>query len=194
MQKNYKQIYAIERANKEKILKVCPECPERSGIYVFYRQDEESGLKFAYVGQAKSLLNRCAQHLREYDHIALSLKKRGLYDAVLNPYGWALMICEQPIEKLDEAEIRAIKQQADAGYQLFNKTAGSQASGKVIFDNKKSPKNYHDGIKQGEKNITRFIKDLFEKHLDYTTKKQPPTKLQEKAIKKFKDFLEAGNE
>jgi hypothetical protein len=31
-------------------------------------------------------------------------------------------------------------------------------------------------------------------HLDYTTKKQPPTKLQEKALQKFKDFLEGDNE
>ena len=74
---NYKQIKAIEKKNKERILKICPEVTEGSGIYVFYR--EEHKLKFAYVGQAKHLLTRLAQHLSGYQHIDLSIKKHGLY-------------------------------------------------------------------------------------------------------------------
>ena len=35
--------------------------------------ENEEGFKFGYVGQALKLLDRCAQHLEEYDHIALSL-------------------------------------------------------------------------------------------------------------------------
>jgi hypothetical protein len=34
---NFKQIKAIERANKERILKVCPDVDEQSGIYIFTR-------------------------------------------------------------------------------------------------------------------------------------------------------------
>lgn len=44
---------------------------------------------------------------------------------------------------------------------------------------------------QGEKNMAKRIKHLFDLHLDYKPKKEPPTKLQEKAMKKFKDILES---
>ena len=74
---NYKQIYAIKKANEEKILKVCPDCPNTSGIYFLLR--EESGFKWAYIGKARNLLSRLAGHLNGYQHIDLSLKKHGLY-------------------------------------------------------------------------------------------------------------------
>jgi hypothetical protein len=35
-----------------------------------------------------------------------------------------------------------------------------------------------------------MIAHLFELHLDYVPKKSPPTKLQVKAMEKFKDFIE----
>ena len=43
---------------------------------------------------------------------------------------------------------------------------------------------------QGYKNAQKEVAHLFDLHLDYTTKKQPPTKPHEKALQKFKDFLE----
>jgi hypothetical protein len=33
------------------------------------------------------------------------------------------------------------------------------------------------------------VAHLFEKHLEYTTKNNPPTKNQQKAVEKFEDFL-----
>ena len=68
---NYRQIKAIEQKNKERILKVRPNVPNTSGIYIFFR--EENDIKYAYVGQAKHLLSRLAQHLSGYQHIDLSL-------------------------------------------------------------------------------------------------------------------------
>lgn len=192
---NIRQIKAIEKEAKERILKACPGCPQHPGIYVFFRTDAESGLRFAYVGQAKSLLDRCAQHLREYDHIALSLKKRGFKCEGVSD-GWELCFWDYPVCALDLAEQEKIKKFADMGYQLFNRTAGSQSAGKVIFDNKKPPKGYHDGIKQGEKNVRRFIADLFTKHLDYSPKPKNgkwPTENQLKAMQKFKEFMEEEN-
>ncbi len=181
-----RQIKAIEKANKQRILKVCPDVPERSGIYFLLR--EEGGFKFGYIGQAKHLLTRLAQHLRGYQHIDLSLKKHGFYSED-NPNGYRVHFLEFPINQLDAMEQKYILKYANAGYQMRNKTSGSQGEGKQgIADNKPS-KGYYDGIEQGKKKSREFVADLFKKHLVVTTKKQPPTKLQEKALQKFNDFI-----
>ena len=42
--------------------------------------------------------------------------------------------------------------------------------------------------------MAKRIKHLFDLHLDYKPKREPPTKLQAKAMQKFKDILEIENE
>jgi hypothetical protein len=49
-------------------------------------------------------------------------------------------------------------------------------------------------LNNGYERARKEIAHLFDLHLDYTTKKQPPSKLQEKALQKFKDFLEGEND
>ena len=68
MARNFRQIYARQNQCKSKIQSICPDIDQSSGIYWFYRVDE-NGIKFAYIGQAKHLLDRVSQHLQEYDHI-----------------------------------------------------------------------------------------------------------------------------
>ena len=184
---NYKQIYAIKKANEERILKVCPNCPNTSGIYFLLR--EENGFKFGYIGQAKHLLSRLAQHLSGYQHIDLSIKKHGLWSEE-NPTGYKVHFLEFAENLLDEMEQKYIKQYANAGYQMRNATSGSQGVGKKGLDNARPSRTYYDGLSQGYKNAQKEVALLFDLHLDYTTKNQPPTKLQEKALQKFKDFLE----
>ena len=184
---NYKQLYAIKKANKERILKVCPNCPNTSGIYFLLR--EEGGFKYAYIGQSVNLLQRLADHLQGYQYIDLSIKKHGLWSEE-NKTGWVIHFLTFPKDQLDEQEQYYIKKYANAGYQLRNVTSGSQGQGKKGLDNAKPPKNYYDGLSQGYKNAQKFVANLFDKHLDYVPKKNPPTKLQEKAMQKFKDFLE----
>lgn len=75
---NYKQIYAMKAKREKQIKVICPDIPYKSGIYVFYRIDE-AGIRRAYCGQAVSLCERCASHLAEYDHIALSLTRNGYF-------------------------------------------------------------------------------------------------------------------
>lgn len=181
-----RKIKAIEKANKERVLKVCPNVPERSGIYFLLR--EENGFRFGYIGQAKHLLSRLAGHLKGYQHIDLSLRKHGLYSED-NPCGYKIHFLEFPESKLDEMEQKYIKQYANAGYQLRNKTSGSQGEGKQGIAANKSSKGYYDGLEQGKKKSREFVADLFQKHLMVDTKKQPPTKLQEKALQKFNDFI-----
>ena len=187
---NYKQIYAIKKANEERILKVCPNCPNTSGIYFLLR--EENGFKFGYIGQAKCLLSRLAQHLSGYQHIDLSIKKHGLWSEE-NPKGYRVHFLEFAENLLDEMEQKYIKQYANAGYQLRNVESGGNL-GKTDIGERKSARGYYDGLEQGYKNAQKEVAHLFNLHLDYTTKKQPPTKFQEKAFQKFKDFLEGDTD
>ena len=126
--------------------------PNQSGIYVFQR--EENGIKFAYVGQSKYLLNRLAEHLRGYktrnpSHIDLSIKKHGLrsFD---NPTGYDIVFWQVPEDRLNDEERYYINLYANAGYQLRNKTLGGQDKGKVDIAERKPTKTYRDGLKQGE--------------------------------------------
>ena len=182
---NYRQIKAIEQKNKQRILKVC-NVPETSGIYILTRFDD--GFKYAYIGQAKHLLTRLAQHLSGYQHIDLSLKKHGLCNEE-NPTGWRIKWITIPEARLDEAEQEYIKRYANEGYQLRNKTSGSQGECKHSLDNQKAPKGYYDGLQQGYKNAQKFVANLFDKHLNYSKKSEKANKNQDKALEKFAEFL-----
>ena len=153
---------------------------------------EEGGFKFAYIGKAKHLLTRLADHLRGYQHIDNSIKKHRLWSAE-NPTGWKIQYLEYPEELLDQMEQKYIKAYANAGYQLRNHESGGTA-GKVALENRNSSKGYYDGLKQGEKNARKFVKNLFDKHLDYKQKSEKPNKNQEKALQKFMLWLEADDE
>lgn len=183
---NYKQIYAIKKANEERILKVCPNCPNTSGIYFLLR--EENGFKFGYVGQAKHILERLGSHLSGYQHIDLSLKKHGFWDEK-NPTGYKIHFLQFPESELDKKEQYFIKRYANAGWQMRNVESGG-SQGKTDIGERRQSRGYYDGVAQGYKNAQKEVSHLFDLHLDYTTKKQPPTKLQEKALEKFKHFLD----
>ena len=183
---NYRQVKAIEQRNKQRILQVCPNTPETSGIYILIRY--EDGFKYAYIGQAKRLLTRLAQHLSGYQHIDLSIKKYGLYSRS-NLEGWRIYWFKCEEKELDDLEQKCIKDYANMGYQLRNKTSGGQGEGKHGIDNNKAPKGYYDGKKQGYLDAQKFVANLFEKHLQYSRKSDKPNKNQEKAAEKFKAFL-----
>ena len=188
---NYKQIYAIKKANEARILKVCPNCPNTSGIYFLLR--EENGFRYAYIGQAVKLRERLASHLSGYQHIDLSLKKHGLWSEE-NPTGYKVHFLEFAENLLDEMEQKYIKQYANAGYQMRNSTAGSQGKGKHGLDNQKQPRTYYEGLNNGYERARKDVSHLFELHLDYKTKSDKPNKKQQKALQKFKDFLEGEND
>ena len=188
---NYKQIYAIKKANEERILKVCPNCPNTSGIYFLLR--EEDGFKYAYIGQAVKLRERLASHLSGYQHIDLSIKKHGLWSEE-NPTGYKVHFLEFAENLLDEMEQIYIKRYANAGYQMRNATSGSQGVGKKGLDNQKQPRTYYEGLNNGYERARKEIAPLFDLHLDYKTKSDKPNKNQQKAYQKFKDFLEVENE
>lgn len=185
---NYKKIYAIEKSNRERLLKVNPNLDDKSGIYFLTRTDED-GISYFYIGQAVKILQRMCSHLTGYQHIDLSLKKRGFY-SVDNPYGWQINFIHYPKDELDQMEQYWILQYTKKGYQCrYNKTAGGQGEGKEKINEFKASKTYRDGLKQGYKNASREVSHLFELHLDYKTKSDMPSKNQQKAIDKFDKFL-----
>ena len=150
---DYKKIYAMKKANEERILKVCPNCPKTSGIYFLIRKEE--GFKYCYIGQARNLIERLGNHLSGYQqHIDRSLKKHGLWSEE-NPTGYKVHFLEFAENLLDEMEQKYIKQYANAGYQMRNATSGSQGVGKKGLDNARPTRTYYDGLAQGYKNAKK---------------------------------------
>lgn len=181
---NPRQRYAIESKNRKRLLEVNPSLTDESGIYFLTRTDE-NGFRYAYIGQAVHILQRLAQHLVGYQHIDLSLKKHGLY-ADDNPNGWKIGFLNFPISELDKQEQHYIKAYADYGYQLRNKTSGSQGEGKAQIDEYRPQKGYRDGIKQGRKNLARELSSIAEKHLEIRLKPEKQgNKVSEKQYEKF---------
>lgn len=187
---NYRYIFAKKKRNEERILKLCPDAPKSSGIYLFYRTSEQ-GFKNCYIGQATTnLLQRMANHLEGYDtHIDKSLRKYGLYDEIKNPYGYKCkVLCLCPKEECNDKEVYYIKKFADEGWQLKNTTGGSQGEGKFGIDENKASKGYYQGVAYGENRAVKRIKIFFDKYLDYSIKGEP-NKIKERKLQEFTDYL-----
>lgn len=189
---NYAKIFAIKKKNQEIIKKACPEAREVSGIYGFFRESED-GFKFGYVGQAKNLLSRMADHLSGYQHIDLSIKKHGLYDIAKNQQGYKVRVLSycSPLQ-CDEQEQFYIKQYANMGYQMRNKTSGSQGTGKQGIADNKPAKGYYDGVAYGEAKAKKKIKGFFDKYLDFSIK-PPANKIKERKFNEFIDYINNGD-
>lgn len=185
---NPRQRYAIESKNRKRLLEVTPGLTDESGIYFLTRTDE-NGFRYAYIGQAVHILQRLAQHLVGYQHIDLSLKKHNLY-SIENPYGWKIGFLNFPISELDKQEQHYIKAYADCGYQLRNKTSGSQGEGKAKIDEYRPTKGYRDGIRQGKINLARELSSIAEKHLEIRLKPEKQgNKVSEKQYEKFMTLI-----
>lgn len=188
----FRQAKAIEAKNKKRLLEVNPYLNEGSGIYFLTRTDE-NGFKYAYVGQAVHILTRLAQHMVGYQHIDLSIKKHGLYSKQ-NQNGWKIDFNSYPEVVLNEMEQCFIKKYADRGYQLRNKTSGSQGEGKTQIDDYRPQKGYRDGIKQGRKNMAKELSSIAEKHLKIELRADKASnKVSQKQYDKFMNLLKEGN-
>lgn len=185
---NPRQRYAIESKNRKRLLEVNSSLTDESGIYFLTRTDE-NGFRYAYIGQAVHILQRLAQHLVGYQHIDLSLKKHGLY-ADDNPYGWKIGFLNFPKTELDKQEQHYIKVYADSGYQLRNKTSGSQGEGKAKIDEYRPTKGYRDGIRQGKINLARELSNIAEKHLRIELREDKQgNKVSERQLDKFMELI-----
>jgi hypothetical protein len=185
---NYRQSKDIQDKYKQKLLELFPNIPYTSGIYVLTRK--EGDFKYAYIGQAMRILDRLSQHMVGYQHIDLSLKKRGLYSKD-NPLGWKVACKEYPLSQLNAMEQEYIKYYANNGYQLYNHTTGSQGEGKQALGEGKSTKGYREGLEQGRKNLAKELKHIIDTHLTITLNIQKQgNKVSQKALDKFWRLLE----
>ena len=188
--KNFVKAKAIEAENRKRWLKLNPNLNDNSGVYILRRVDED-GFKFGYAGQAKHILTRLCQHSAGHQqHIDLSLKKHGLYSEN-NPYGWKVN-CENFSEvNLDKAEQFYIKWLADQGYQLRNKTGGSQGVGKKQIDEYRPAKGYYDGLKQGKKSLARELSYIIDTHLQVSLKPEKQNnKVSIRAFERFQNLID----
>ena len=171
---------------KKKVLEVCPTAKDQSGIYIMKR--EENGFRYAYVGQSCNILTRLAQHLDGYNqHIDLSLKKHKLKSNT-NPNGWEFGCIYCPKNELNQKEQYYIKWYANNGYQLLNKTSGSQDGDKFGISENNCGSGYRKGVSYGEKSAYKRVKEFFDKYLDYSIK-EPCSKIKERKIKEFEELL-----
>lgn len=192
MNSNFKKAKAIESSNKKRLLKVNADLDEGSGIYFLLREDE-NGIKYAYIGQAKHILTRLAQHLVGYQHIDLSLKKHGLYSED-KPHGWKVYATRCLESELDKMEQHYVQLYANKGYQLRNKTAGGQGEGKSQIDEYRPAKGYRDGILQGKIFLARELSHIIEKHLTVSLKEgKENNKISQNALEKFNSLLNEDN-
>ena len=182
---NYRQIFAVKNKLKQDLLKVNSKLDNQSGIYIFTRY--ENGFKYAYIGQALHLLDRLVSHLQGYEQwIDLSLKKHKLWNKD-NLTGWEIDFIHCNENELNEKESEIIKKYADAGFQLRNRTGGSQGKGKfAIVDNQR--KGYLKGKQDGKIATLRQVKVYFDKYITATIK-PPENKIKQRKLQEFMEML-----
>ena len=87
-----------------------------------------------------------------------------------------------------------IKKYADMGFQLRNKTSGSQGEGKAQISDYRPHKGYRDGLEQGRKNLAKELSNIADKHLVISLKPEKSgNKVSERQFEKFKELLKMGN-
>lgn len=188
--KNFVKAKAIEAENKKRLLKINPRLDDKSGIYFLTRIDE-NGIQYFYIGQAVHIIQRMCSHLTGYQHIDLSIKKRGFF-SIDNPYGWMINFIHYPVDKLDEMEQFWILEYTKRGYQCrYNKTSGSQGKGKEKINEFKPAKGYRDGIQQGKKTLARELSHIIDTHLQVSLKPEKQNnKVSIRAFEKFQNLID----
>ena len=182
---NYRQIFAKKEKIKKEWLRLNPNLRDEPGIYVLTR--EENGIKYGYIGQAVKVLSRMVSHSGGYDQwIDLSLKKHKLW-GIDNPTGWKVQVFYVPSSQLNDAETLYIREFANKGYQLRNKTGGSQGVGKFGINDNKPSKTYRDGVKYGREKLKKELNAIIDKYLIIETKNE--SKLAKNGLEKFKNLL-----
>ena len=188
---DYKERLKLLNDNKKIIKSKCLFITETSGIYMFWRNTEEKTTA-CYIGQAKNLLKRTAEHLMgRKQHIDKSLYKRKWFSEE-NRYGWHLVVLDKcSVEELDEKEKFYIEDYIKRGYELYNVTGGGQfdKAGDINERFEVKLKTYRNGKNKGAEKVREKIKTYFEKYLDVSIKGKP-TKIKERKLEEFLKFIE----
>lgn len=163
---------------------------KKSGIYLYERTDEK-GITYFYIGLAVNIFNRQVSHWNGFQRIDISMRKRGFKNKE-NPYGWEFKVleyCEKDI--LNEREQYWIMEYLKQGKQTYNLNYGGNQGKSNTFD--KERKGYQQGVYYGENKTIKKVKVFFDKYLDYSIKGKP-TKIKERKLAEFQDFLNKKEE
>lgn len=186
---NFRQVMAIKSKYRRLLLESNDKLNELPGIYMLTHK--KNGIKRAYVGQAKNVIDRLATHFMNYDNqIDFSLRKRKLKTA--DNDGWEVDFFNCSIKDLDEKEQEMIMLYHRAGYQLLNKTLGGQGEGKTKIVSY-GVSGYRKGCEAGKNKAIKELQELL-KRVDYsfTAKKNKDgsvNKNSERAVKKIIEIL-----
>lgn len=193
---NLKQRFAILNKNKRIVRQLCDnELTIDSGIYMFYRTNE-NGERCFYVGQAKNLLQRTAEHLMgKKQHIDKSIYVHKLYSED-NPTGWKLRVlinCRE--EDLDHFEKFYIDFNKQQGFKCYNVSSGGQGSERTTDVGERLQtklKSYKNGKGLGYEKAKNEAREFFNNYLDFSIKGKP-NKVKERKLREFKEWLEVHN-
>lgn len=187
-----KQRFAILNDKKKLIKSICPEITNESGIYCFYRTNED-GVDCCYIGQAKNLLTRTAQHLMgRQQHIDKSLYVHKLYTED-NKFGWKLTVLQKcGLDELDYLEQHYIKLYSNIeNVKVYNVTGGGQFDKKADIGERQQTKlkSYKNGKNLGYDKAKDYVKTMFDKYLEFEVKGKT-NKTKERKLQEFKEWLE----
>ena len=97
---------------------------------------------------------------------------------------------KRPVMAPGEMEQVYIRSYAQNGYQLRNKTSGSQGKGKTQIDEYRPAKGYRDGIIQGRKSLAKELGHIIDKHLVVSIKPEKQhNKVSQQAYEKFMGLI-----
>lgn len=176
---------AIERQNVKRILQICPRMQDRSGIYFFYRADEDGEVIARYIGKSEtSILKRCASHLQGVNqHLDLSIKAHGLYSED-NPTGWRVMALEYCEPSMcNERERKHIQYCKKLFIDLYNVESGG-AKGKTDINERKPLKGYRKGVDCGMYKLSKELQTTL-KYLNVAPKDE-----NKRTIRMYNKFLD----
>ena len=112
---------------------------KESGIYIWDRVNEKEEYCW-YIGKAKNILHRTAQHIMDcQSHLDKSIKKHGFYSAEKNPTGWflaTLELCEEDCLDSNEQYYIRLYQEMRPHSKMYNIESGGTI-GKTIIGEKK---------------------------------------------------------
>lgn len=183
---NYRDFLDKRKEQAKSLIAINPGLSNVPGIYIFKRY--EGKFKYAYVGQAVKILNRLIDHLNGYDtHIDKSLRKHKLW-SVKNRTGWTVDFIRFSESELNSKETEYIARMHEEGYQLLNKTSGSQGVGKVGIELNKDGRGYLEGLKNGYLKAKKEFAVFFEKYLDFAIKGKT-NKIKERKYNEFSELL-----
>lgn len=186
-----KQRFAILEEKKRIIQHICEnDIYPKSGIYCFFRFNEKEEYCF-YIGQARDVLTRTAQHLMgRTQHIDKSLYKHGFY-SIENPCGWRLHIIKYcDVSQLDLGERYYIDYYLSQGFKSYNVCGGGQINKAKDIGKRQQTKlkSYKNGKGLGYEKARNEVKVFFEKYLDFTIKGNT-NKIKERKFNEFKEWL-----